>query len=196
MALLAYALVRPRTPLVVWLHSEVIRPRWQYRLFYEPLLNLALRRAARIVVAVAADARRAVAGAAPGTSASWCRSALDPAPYAAAATADAAPVRAEPTRALRRAAGGLQGRGRAAAGAGRVPAFARRSSATARCRASLEALAAELGVADRVTFAGQVPDDERLDWYRAADLFVLPSVSRQEAFGMVQIEAMLSGLPS
>jgi len=63
------------------------------------------------------------------------------------------------------------------------------------CRASLEALAAELGVADRVTFAGQVSDEARIEAYRAADMFVLPSVSRQEAFGMVQLEAMLSGLP-
>jgi lipopolysaccharide/colanic/teichoic acid biosynthesis glycosyltransferase len=63
------------------------------------------------------------------------------------------------------------------------------------CRASLEALATELGVADRVTFAGQVSDEIRLEWYRAADMFVLPSVSPQEAFGMVQVEAMLSGLP-
>jgi lipopolysaccharide/colanic/teichoic acid biosynthesis glycosyltransferase len=63
------------------------------------------------------------------------------------------------------------------------------------CRASLESLAAELGVADRVTFAGQVTDETRRDWYRSADVFVLPSVSRQETFGMVQVEAMLSGLP-
>jgi lipopolysaccharide/colanic/teichoic acid biosynthesis glycosyltransferase len=63
------------------------------------------------------------------------------------------------------------------------------------CRASLERLAAELGVADRVTFAGQIPDEARLEAYRAADVCVLPSVSRQEAFGMVQVEAMLSGLP-
>ena len=51
MALLAYALARPSAPLVLWIHSEVIRPKLQYRLFYEPLLEFALRRARRIVVA-------------------------------------------------------------------------------------------------------------------------------------------------
>ena len=51
MALVAYALARPRKPLVVWIHSEVIRARWQYRTFYQPFLEFALRRAAAIVVA-------------------------------------------------------------------------------------------------------------------------------------------------
>ena len=51
MALLAYFVVRPRAPLVIWYHSEVVRPGWRYRLFYRPFLEFALRRAARIVVA-------------------------------------------------------------------------------------------------------------------------------------------------
>ena len=192
MALLAYALVRPRTPLVVWMHSEVIRPRWQYRLFYEPLLNVALRRAARLVVASPpmldapslAPFRQKCVVVPYG---------IDPQPYAAAGAA-VRPPSAEPTvlfvgrlvpykgvEVLLRALPGLAVR---AVIVGDGP-----------CRASLEALAVELGVTDRVTFAGQVTDEARLDSYRTADVFVLPSVSRQEAFGMVQIEAMLSGVP-
>ena len=51
MALLAYFVARPRAPLIIWYHSEVVRPGWRYRLFYRPFLEFALRRVARIVVA-------------------------------------------------------------------------------------------------------------------------------------------------
>ena len=59
MALLAYFIVRPTAPLIVWYHSEVIRPDRRYRMFYKPLLEFALasRRARRC--RVAADDRRA-----------------------------------------------------------------------------------------------------------------------------------------
>ena len=50
MALVAYFLARPRGRLIVWYHSDVIRPSWRYRLFYRPFLRFALSRAVRIVV--------------------------------------------------------------------------------------------------------------------------------------------------
>jgi len=52
-----------------------------------------------------------------------------------------------------------------------------------------------LGVSDRVHFAGRVSDDDLPFYYGAADLFVLPSSARSEAFGLVLLEAMSSGLP-
>lgn len=56
-------------------------------------------------------------------------------------------------------------------------------------------LAKALGVADRVTLKGFVERDEIKQILHAARLFVLPSVSSAEAFGIVQIEAMAAGLP-
>jgi mannosylfructose-phosphate synthase len=54
-------------------------------------------------------------------------------------------------------------------------------------------LAAELGVGERVSFSGFVPDEEMADLYRAADVFVLSS--RYEPFGMTAVEAMACGTP-
>jgi len=61
--------------------------------------------------------------------------------------------------------------------------------------AALKALAQEKGVTNRVIFAGEVSDDELPSYYGAADVFVLPSNSRAEAFGIVNLEAMARGLP-
>ncbi|ALV62898.1 Glycosyltransferase [Thermococcus sp. 2319x1] len=58
----------------------------------------------------------------------------------------------------------------------------------------LKAQAKFLGIEDRVVFMGYVPDDILPEVFRMADIFVLPSVS-SEAFGIVILEAMASGIP-
>lgn len=59
----------------------------------------------------------------------------------------------------------------------------------------LLALARSGGIADRVTVLPPVDDAELAAWYRAADVFALPSVARSEAYGLVQLEAHASGTP-
>ena len=54
-------------------------------------------------------------------------------------------------------------------------------------------LASDLGVARKVTILDQVEDVQ--PYYHAAEIFVLPSTARSEAFGIVQIEAMAAGKP-
>jgi rhamnosyl/mannosyltransferase len=55
--------------------------------------------------------------------------------------------------------------------------------------------AVERGVAERVSFLGEVSEEELISLYHAADVFVLPSTNRAETWGTVQIEAMACGLP-
>ncbi len=66
-------------------------------------------------------------------------------------------------------------------------------------RAGLETLAAELGVTDRVTFAGYVAEDDLADHYGLCDLFVLPNREMpdgdNEGFGLVYLEANAAGKP-
>jgi len=62
-------------------------------------------------------------------------------------------------------------------------------------RAKLIALASELGVSERVIFLGKIDQQRLVACYHAAQVFVLASIARSEAYGIVQIEAMAAGLP-
>jgi rhamnosyl/mannosyltransferase len=59
----------------------------------------------------------------------------------------------------------------------------------------LTALADKLGIAERVVFAGRLERDAMKEYLHAARVMALSSVSRAEAFGLVQIEAMAAGRP-
>ncbi len=62
-------------------------------------------------------------------------------------------------------------------------------------RPELERLIRRNRLEDKVMFAGRVPNEELPNYYAATDVFVLPSVSRLEAFGIVALEAMASSVP-
>lgn len=69
-------------------------------------------------------------------------------------------------------------------------------------RPNLERLAAEVGMADCVTFAGEVSDAELAVLYRSCEVFVMPSralgadgLETGEGLGFVYLEAALAGKP-
>lgn len=55
--------------------------------------------------------------------------------------------------------------------------------------------ASALGIADRLRFFGDVTEADLPRFYHASDVFVFPSITPNEAFGLVQVEAMASGKP-
>ena len=66
---------------------------------------------------------------------------------------------------------------------------------TGELEAELKAYAKEHNMEDKVHFLGFLPDDELKQAYADCDIFVLPSVAKSEAFGIVQLEAMVYGKP-
>jgi glycosyltransferase involved in cell wall biosynthesis len=48
---------------------------------------------------------------------------------------------------------------------------------------------------ESVQIPGYIPEDQLPAFYSSLDVFVLPSITSYEAFGMVQVEAMKAGVP-
>ena len=198
MALLAYFVARPRAPLIIWFHSEVVRPGWRYQLFYRPLLEFALRRVSRVVVASPPMAD------APALTAHRAKCVVIPYGLDVDRYQPTASVAARADALRERAAGpillfvgrlvpykGLDVLLRALPGLDAQLVIV----GDGPLRGALETMVRELHIGDRVHLAGEVTDEERLAWLHACAALVLPSTTRQEAFGMVQLEAMLCGRP-
>ncbi len=45
-----------------------------------------------------------------------------------------------------------------------------------------------------ITFVGKIPDDEIMTYFQASEVFAFPSITKNEAFGVVLAEAMYAGL--
>ncbi len=187
-----------RAPLVITYHSDIVRQRRMLAL-YGPLLRRTLRHADRIIA----------------TSPNYVRSSPFLAPLAARCTvipygialdrfSTAEPARVAELRARfpgplvlfvgqLRYYKGVEILLRALAQLPGVRAVLVGGEASVRT-AEVMALAQQLGIAARVHLVGEQAA-ELPAYYHAADLFVLPSVERSEAFGIVQIEAQAAGLP-
>ena len=56
-------------------------------------------------------------------------------------------------------------------------------------------LVESFNLSHKVIFLGYVPDEQLVNYYNLSDIFVLPSIDKSEAFGMVLIEAMACAKP-
>lgn len=189
------------TPAVVTYHSDIVRQR-VIGAFYRPLLARVLDRAAAIVVdsppyvdsSPELSRRRAKCTAVP--------LGIDIERFAGGA-ADAAALRER----LLPGAGArplllFVGRLRYYKGLdvllhalARVPEAVLLVAGDGPMRSEWETLARRLHDPGRVVFAGDVTPEELPACYRLADVFVLPSTLRAEAFGTVLVEAMAAGVP-
>ncbi|MCA1560692.1 MAG: glycosyltransferase [Acidobacteria bacterium] len=199
-ALLSYAVARPRVPLAIWFHSEVVRPQLQYALFYHPLAQAVYGRAARVIVSSPDLGRHAAALAPYQSRVVVVPFGIDPSPYVPSpdVSARVAQLRAQSGSAPRILYAGrmVPYKGvdvllRALAGSTGEAVLVGDGPS----RPGWMQLARDLGLEGRVTFAGEVQEGELTALYHACDVFVLPSVTRAEAFGYVQLEAMACGKP-
>jgi glycosyltransferase involved in cell wall biosynthesis len=197
-ALLSYAIARPKAPLLIWYHSDVVRHPLQYKLFYAPLARPAYGAALRFIVSSPALAQHAAALAPYRDRVRVIPFGIDPAEWA-------------PDPAIsNRAAQLAREHGPFVLFAGRHVPYkgvdvllrALKDSQVKAIiagdgprRAAWEALARELNLGARARFTGDVPDAELRALLHACEALVLPSVTRAEAFGYVQIEAMACGKP-
>ena len=68
-------------------------------------------------------------------------------------------------------------------------------SGTGKLENELKEMTKKYHIEDIVHFLGFLPDEQLKQAYRDCDIFVLPSVLKSEAFGIVQLEAMVCGKP-
>ena len=199
LALVADFVSWQRGPLVVWYHSEVVRPAWKYRVMYEPFLRRVLDRAARVVVSSPALAEHAAALQPYQQKCRVVPFGIDLARLTPGATVltRAAQIRAQHPGPLALFVGRLV----PYKGVSVLLEAVRHLDLTTiivgrgPLEGALRAQAAEGEGRGQVVFAGDVNDQELLALYHACDVFVLPSVTKAEAFGMVQLEAMACGKP-
>ena len=198
-ALLSLLLAPPRIPFAIWFHSDVVRPELQYRLFYAPIARPAYDRARKFVVSSPALASLSPALSRYSGKTAVIPFGIDPAAWTPDVDVErrAKEIRAEIARPIVLFLGRLVGyKGvdvliRAASSLSVHVVVAGDGPMRNKWMAQASA------IAGRATFEfpGALSDSDVKAWMHAADALVLPSITRAEAFGVVQLEAMASGTP-
>jgi rhamnosyl/mannosyltransferase len=180
--------------MVVTYHSDIVRQRWLGRL-YSPLMRRLLGRSDRIIATSDAYLQSSRPLRQVAAQCAVVPLGIDPVPFLAASAEPARSIRPRGSRPEVLFVGKLR----------HYKGLDVLIDAIAHVDASLlvvgsgpmerqwRTLAARSQAADRIRFVGQVSDDDLPGYYASADVVVLPSSQRSEAFGLVLVEAMAAG---
>ncbi len=183
-------LFKPRTPLIITHHSDVVRQQGWLRL-YGPLLRRILRRADRIL-----------ATSPPYIESSpWLHPIRDKCTVVPLGVdhrrfhPPTRPFDGPPTLLFVGRLRYYKGLDTLLRALPALPGVQLNVVGTGPMETAWQVLTHDLELDTRVHFLGEVSDADLPLLYRQAHLFVLPANARSEAFGMVLLEAMASGLP-
>jgi len=199
MAVMSYLLVKPKGKIVVWWHSDILRPKYLYKLLYKPFLRRFLNKVDKIIVAtpyhiINSDILKDF------------KNKCEVIPYGIDIEqfnfTDEIKGKVEK---IRRKYGLkiILFVGRLVYYKGLEYLIQAMKSVDAKLlvigegylQESLQKLVGKLKMENKVFFLGRVGNSEIVAYYYACDIFVLPSIEKTEAFGLVQLEAMACGKP-
>ena len=183
-------LLKPRVPMVVTYHSDVVRQKGWLKI-YGPILRRVLRRAARILPTSSKYL----------DSSAWLQPVRDRCTVVPLGvdhqrfSLPSEPFSGPPTLLFVGRLRYYKGLDTLLRAMVHLPEDVRlRVVGTGPMLEPWKSLAAQLDLDSRVEFVGEVSDADLPAQYHRASLFVLPANARSEAFGMVLTEAMASGL--
>jgi glycosyltransferase involved in cell wall biosynthesis len=187
-------------PLIATYHADIIRSGPVYAPFlqlYNPLQHLLLKRCARIIVTSNTYARESKTLAAHMNKTVVASNFIDPKKYNTRIPREKAREKLglqKPTILFVGRLVPYKGLHNLIAAASTLPDADFLIVGEGPLEKNLKEQAQKIG-ARNVRFEGKADTEMLPAYYRAADILALPSVTRQEAFGIVLVEAMASGTP-
>jgi len=198
LAVMSYLLVRPKGKIVVWWHSDILKPKKLYKL-YKPFLRRFLNKVDKIIVATSYHIENSDILKDFKDKCEVISFGVDIEQF------NFTDEIKEKVKKIRRKYGpkiilfvgrliyykGLEYLIQAMKGVDAKLLII----GEGKLQGSLQKLAENLKIGGKVFFLGRVKNSDILAYYRACDIFVLPSIEKTEAFGLVQLEAMACGKP-
>ncbi|WP_456324154.1 glycosyltransferase [Desulfonauticus submarinus] len=198
LAVMSYLLVRPKGKVVIWWHSDILRPKNLYKM-YKPFLRKFFNRADRIIVATPHHIKNSDILKDFENKCEVIPFGIDIERF------NFTEEIKDKVKEIRKKYGSkiILFVGRLVYYKGLEYLIQAMKSIDAKLliigegklRGSLQKLVEDLKIENKIYFLGRVENNDMLSYYYACDVFVLPSIAKTEAFGLVQLEAMACGKP-